>query len=121
MLKISIRLLSKNHRSMTKKILALALIIIGLAVIFYGLYSSFAIFTGKTTAPEIFKTPPAQKSAISQDVQGQLQNMISEQLKGMLPAGSVATLLNLMSWSVFAGILVFGGAQITGLGVKLLN
>ena len=106
---------------MTKKILALALIIIGLAVIFYGLYSSFNIFTGKEGAPEIFKTPLAQKSVASQDVQGQLQNMVSEQLKGMLPVDSIATLLNLMSWSVFAGILIFGGAQISGLGVKLLT
>lgn len=106
---------------MIKKILALTLIIIGLAVIFYGLYSSFNIFTGKTAAPEIFKTPPAQKSVASQSIEGQLQNMISEQLKGMLPVGSIATLLNLASWSVFAGILILGGAQVAGLGVKLLN
>jgi len=106
---------------MIKRILALVLIITGLAVIFYGLYSSFNIFTGKVAAPEIFETPPAVKSAGSQDVQSQLQNMIGEQLKGMLPVGSIATLLNLASWSVFAGILVFGGAQISGLGIKLLN
>lgn len=106
---------------MIKKILGPALIIIGLAVIFYGLYSSFNIFTGKEVAPEIFKTPAAQKSVGSQDIQAQLQNMLSEQLKGLLPAGSIATLFNLASWSVFAGILVLGGAQISGLGIKLLN
>lgn len=106
---------------MIKKILALSLLIVGLAVIFYGLYSSFNIFTGKTPAPEIFVTPSAIKSAGSQDIQTQLQNMIGEQLKGMLPVDSIATLLNLASFSVFAGILIFGGAQIAGLGIKLLT
>jgi len=106
---------------MIKKTLGLVLIILGLAVIFYGLYSSFNIFTGKASPPEIFEAPSVAKSVGSQDVQAQLQNMIQEQLRGMLPVGSVATFLNLASWSVFAGILVFGGAQIAGLGVKLLN
>ena len=106
---------------MIKKILALTLIIIGLAVIFYSLYASFNIFTGKVGAPEIFQTPPVTKSVGSQDIQSQLQNMISEQLKGMLPLDSITTFLNLASWSIFAGILVFGGAQISGLGIKLLN
>jgi hypothetical protein len=106
---------------MIKKILALTLIIIGLAVIFYGLYSSFNIFSGKVAAPEIFKAPPIAKTAGSQEIQAQIQNMIGEQLKGMLPVDSITTFLNLTSWSVFAGILIFGGAQIAGLGVKLLN
>jgi len=106
---------------MTKKILGLLLLCLGLIVMFYGLYSSFNIFTGKSSAPEIFQTPPEIKSAGSQDLQGQMQNIVSEQLRGMLPVGSVATLLNLLSWSVFAGILVFGGAQVSGLGIKLLK
>ncbi len=106
---------------MIKKTLGTALIIIGLVVIFATLYSSFNIFTGKADAPEIFKTPPAQKSVASQDIQAQLQNMIGEQLKGMMPADSFATFLNLASWSAFASILILGGAQIAGLGVKLLN
>lgn len=106
---------------MIKKILGLVLIVIGLVVIFYGLYSSFNIFSGKAAAPEIFKTPPVVKSTGSQDIQAQLQNMLGDQLKGMLPVDSVSTFLNLTSWSVFAGLLIFGGAQIAGLGIKLFN
>jgi hypothetical protein len=30
-------------------------------------------------------------------------------------------LLNLLSWSIFAGILIFAGAQIAGLGIKLIK
>jgi len=108
---------------MIKKTFGVFLIIIGLIVIFSALYSSFNIFTDKADPPEIFKTPPAQasKSVGSQDVQAQLQNMLQEQLRGMLPADSFVTFLNLASFSAFAGILILGGTQISGLGIKLLN
>ena len=105
---------------MIKKILGLILLFLGIAVILYAIYSSFNIFTGKTTAPEIFKVQAVAKSSGTQDLQAQMQNMIEEQLKGLLPAGSLTTMLNLISWSVLAGILILGGAQIAGLGVKLL-
>jgi len=105
---------------MIRKILGLILLILGLFVIVYAIYSSFNIFTGKTAAPEIFKAPLETKSAASQDIQVQLQKMVTDQLKGMLPVDSITTFLNLISWSVFAGILIFGGAQIAGLGIKLI-
>lgn len=106
---------------MIKKILGITLIILGLAVIAYGLYTSFNIFSGKAAPPEIFKTSPPTQGAGSQDIQGQLQDMVGEQLKGLLPVNSITTLLNLISWSIFAGLLIFGGVQIAGLGIKLLN
>ncbi|MFH1423856.1 MAG: hypothetical protein ABIG29_02820 [Candidatus Nealsonbacteria bacterium] len=106
---------------MTKKILASVLIFVGLAVIFYGLYSSFNIFTGKEMAPEIFQTPAETKITDSQDVQVQMQKIIQDQLKGLVPTGSPAAFLNMISWSILAGILILGGAQIAGLGIKLLN
>ena len=106
-----------------KKIIGLVLLFGGLAVIVYGLYSSYGIFTAKTSAPEIFKAEEkavSQKSG-SQDIQAQLQNVLQEQLKGLVPAGSLPQLLNLTSWSIFAGILIFGGSNIAGLGIKLLK
>ncbi len=105
---------------MIKKILGLILLFLGIAVIFYAVYSSFNIFTGKEVAPEIFEAPAAVKSSGAPDLQTQMQNMIGEQLKGMLPTGSITTFLNLASWSVFVGILIFAGAQIAGLGIKLI-
>ena len=105
-----------------KKILGLALLFGGLSVIFYGLYSSYDIFTGKKEAPAIFDEAEQSVSKTSlQDPQAQLQEMIGEQLKGLLPADSVPNLLNLFSWSIFAGILVLGGGQISGIGIKLLR
>ncbi len=106
-----------------RKILGLILLLLGLLVIFYGLYSSYNIFTAKTPAPEIFETETsvsAQKSGTF-DIQAQLQEAISNQLKGLLPVNSLSTILNLAAWSIFAGILIFGGAQISSLGIKLIK
>lgn len=95
---------------MIKKILGFVLLFAGLIVIIYGLYSSFNIFTAKTLAPEIFTFEAKE----TQDVQAQI-------LKEILPTESLPILLNLMTWSIFAGILIFGGAQISSLGIKLLR
>jgi len=105
-----------------KKILGLILLFLGIVIILYTLYSSFNIFTAKTTAPEIFKLEAqvsSQKGA--QGIEAQFQEMIEEQLKGIIPVDSVSTLLNLISWSILAGILIFGGAQISSLGIKLIK
>ena len=107
---------------MIKKILGLILLFVGLIIILYSLYSSFNIFTAKTSAPEIFKVQElttGQKGASG--VEAQIQQMISEQLKGMLPVGSFSQLLNLIAWSILAGILIFGGSQIASLGIKLIK
>ena len=107
------------------KIFGLILLAAGLAIIFWSLYSSYNIFTAKTAAPEIFA---AQKGAAtsptgkgSQNIQDQVQQMIGEQLKGLLPTTSINQLLNLIAWSIFAGILIVGGSQISNIGIRLLK
>ena len=98
-----------------RKILGMILLFGGLAIIFYSLYSSYSIFNAKKEASVIFNTPKQP------DIQDQLQKALGEQLKGILPADSIPQLLNLISWSILASILTFGGAQISGLGIKLLK
>lgn len=106
---------------MIKKTLGLVLLVLGIAIICYGLYSSFSIFTAKTAAPNVFKSETQTlPQKIGQDIEAQLQDMIGEQLKGIIPTDSVSSMLNLAAWSIFAGILIFGGAQIAGLGIKLM-
>ncbi|MBI2626346.1 MAG: hypothetical protein HYW69_02000 [Candidatus Nealsonbacteria bacterium] len=110
--------------NLIKKFFGLALLIGGLGIILYGLYSSYNIFTAKQEAPVIFETPKQSSAAQKGDVldlQSQLQNVLGEQLQGILPAGSAPQLFNLISWSIFAGILMLGGGQISGLGIKLLK
>ncbi len=107
----------------TKKALGLALLVGGLIIIFYSLYSSYNIFNAKKEAPVIFEMAEqlGVKSESTQDLQTQLQNVVGEQIKGLLPADSTAKLFNLIAWSIFAGIFIVGGTQISSLGIKLLR
>ncbi|MBA7611945.1 hypothetical protein ES703_19177 [subsurface metagenome] len=96
----------------------------GLILIAYTVYSSFNIFIAKAAPPELFKTEeqaPSRSLIEGQGIEGQIQEMIGEQLKDILPVDSLPILLNLIAWSVFAGILIFAGAQISSLGIKLIK
>ena len=98
----------------------------GLAIIFWAIYSSYQIFTAKTEVPKIFKTTGEEetvyqgpgKGIISQEAIGE---MIGEQLKGILPSDFLPQLFNLIAWSIFAMILFFGGCKISEIGIKLIK
>jgi len=111
----------------TKKILGLVILISGLIIISLTLYFSYNIFTAKSPAPQIFSSKGKEvvdkdeKSKTAQDPQEQINEMIGEQIKEMLPVGSLFDLLNLISWSIFAGILIFGGSRISYIGIKLMK
>jgi len=107
------------------KILGYLLLFIGLVTIFWTLYNSYNIFTAKITAPEIFEVSETEdvsspKSKI-QDLQAQMEEAVREQFKNMLPPDLLPNLLNLVSWSVIAGILIFGGSSISNIGIKLIK
>ena len=111
-----------------KKIIGWLTFFVGLSIIFFSLYSSFNIFTGKEEPPEVFK--PKEKLPVSSEVkmpttpteiQKQIQMMIFRQLEEMLPTNVIPTMLNLFIWSMLAGTLIFGGGQIANLGIKLIK
>ena len=111
-----------------ERILGFVLLVVGVGLILYSLFASYGIFTGSQEAPEIFSDPvgneietSADEATASADVQQQLQSLMQEQLKGILPEGTIPKTLNLFAWSIFTGILIFGGGQIAGIGVKLLR
>lgn len=109
------------------KIIGWALLLAGLAVIIFCLFYSYNIFTAKEPAPAIFKlekTEPSLEGAVGgldQQAQEAISAMLEQQLGNMLPADSIPQLLNLLSWSVFAGILIFGGGKISSLGIQLVK
>jgi hypothetical protein len=113
-----------------RKIAGWLLLMLGLLVIFGTLFSSYNIFTAKEEVPEIFEM--ATKEEVSspekegtQDLQSQIEGMmgevLGEQLKGLFPVDFLAKLLNLAAWSIFAGIAVFAGSQVSGLGIRLIK
>lgn len=110
-----------------QKLVGWALIFSGIAIIFWSLYSSYNIFNNKAAVPEIFKIEeekaPSQKKAQSLEAQAEekVKEMLAEQFKGIIPPDSLTKLFNLLSWSVLAGILIFGGAQLSGIGIRMLR
>lgn len=112
-----------------EKIFGWVLLIGGVFLIVWTLYFSYNIFTGKAAVPEIFELPktevkaPATNGKITgiQDIQSQMEQMLGEQLKGFLPIDSLPKMMNLVVWSMLAGLLIFGGTQISSLGIKLIK
>ena len=106
-----------------REIIGYVLLILGLLLIFWTVYSSYNIFTAKTKLPEIFKV--TEKTEGTQELEPQLEKQIAEvmgeQLKNILPIDFLPQLFNLIAWSIFAGISIFAGTQISGLGIKLIK
>ena len=114
----------------TAKICGWGLLIVGLIIIGWTLYSSFNVFSGKAALPGIFEieeevtettTQAGKTPASPTELQEEMEKTIGEQLKGLLPADAITKILNLIIWSILASILIFGGSQISGLGIKLIK
>jgi hypothetical protein len=111
------------------------LVAAGLALIVHSVTVSYDYFTAKAEFPALIKdipeigdaSPTPQSSvdlANSQEVQAmmqeQIQNSVNETIGGLVPAGSLAKMLNAAIWSVFATFLVYAGAKISQIGVMML-
>ncbi len=119
------------------KIIGYILLAIGIGMIFWSVSSAYGIYNGQNPAPEIFKMKNASepvssgnsKSIINSnnpsEIQAQAQqaigNEIGAQLKEALPLDFLPKMMNLASWSIFIGILIFAGSQVSSLGIKLLK
>ena len=106
------------------KIFGWVLLLAGVLIIVWTLYSSYNIFTAKTAMPELFEVgeeealPSGEEAG---DLESQMGKMIGEQLQGLLPTDTIPKMLNLAVWAMLASILIFGGAQISNLGIKLIK
>ena len=105
----------------TTKIIGWLVFIIGTSMVVFTIYNTYNIFTGKSPAPQIitFNVEKTQESTLTGP--DQIGQMISEQLGNILPLDSLPLMLNLIVWTIGAGVLIFGGTQIAGLGIKLIK
>jgi hypothetical protein len=114
---------------MIKKIIGWLLLAAGVLAIVWSTWQSYQIFTNKAPSPDIFKLGTEQGTALPQKaaqtpdelVGQQMQQLLQEQLGKMIPADTVAKLLNLTVWSLFVGILILAAGKISSLGIQLLN
>jgi len=113
-----------------EKILGWVLLILGIFLIVYPLFTSYNIFTGKNQAPTIFKAAEKKETILPQketktlsptELQKEMEKMIEEKLGEIFPTEFLLKLLNLISFSIFVGILIFAGSQISNLGIKLIK
>ncbi len=112
------------------------LLVLGIGIILWTLYSSYNIFTGNVPIPEVFKMeqsigqavespnqPEAQKQKLDAP-QDQIEQMLQEQIKNILPSipnNTITTFLNLSSWSMLAWLMIFGASRISSIGIKLIK
>jgi hypothetical protein len=117
--------------NLASKIFGWVLLLGGVLIISWTLYSSYNIFTAKDEAPEVFKvekeitrtpvTTQGKHPATPAELQKEMERMVGEQLKSILPPDTLPKFLNLVVWSMLAFILIFGGTQISSLGIKLIK
>lgn len=113
---------------MMKKIIGFLLLSIGLLVIFWSVYSSYEIFTVKREIPQMFRIvkqtqeSTTKKSSDAQEqLEGIMEGVLGEKINEVLPPEFLPKILNLVSWSMLAGLLIFSGNQIASLGIKLIK
>ena len=111
-----------------KKIVGWVILSLGLITIFWSLYTSFLIFTGRTNPPELFQAeevdplPKRAEMPMTQEaLEQEMERLIGEQISGLIPEGAIPDILNLMAWSIMTGIMIFGGSRLAEIGIKLLK
>jgi len=112
------------------KIIGLVLLLAGLALIGGSLYYSYQIYTGKIQPPTVMQIENRVSVEIQQkgtgtlsqaELQKQVQTMIEDNIKQILPTELIQKSFNLIVFSIFATILIFAGTQVAGLGIKLMT
>ena len=107
------------------KFIGWLLFVLGIIIVISTLFTSYNIISGKTEAPKIFKEQEEKKIALEKEeiknFEEQMQKMLMEEMKNIIPSEAINKLMNLFSWSIFAFIFIFGGGKISTIGIKLLK
>lgn len=114
-----------------KKIIGWILFVGGIIIILWPIKNSYQIFTAKKQAPEVFRKISKEEVFSKEEIffenfqskipQQFIKKMVQEQITQMIPSNYLIKLFNLISWSIFVTILIFGGGKLSILGIKLLK
>lgn len=108
-----------------QKIFGWIFIFLGMATIYFGVYRSYKMFQGELEVPALIKAdntqklPPASSNPAAPEEQ--LNQMIGEQIKNILPIEGLIVSLNMLMWLVFVSVLIFAGGQAASIGIKMLR
>ena len=106
------------------KIIGWLTFFIGIIIVGSTIYLTYNIFTGESAVPQLFEFSLNLESPTQAEdpgLQGQIERMLSEQLKNLIPTESLTKFANLTIWTVGAWLLVFGGSKVAELGIKLIS
>lgn len=107
-----------------RQFLAWVLIIIGLGIVFWDISSSYYYFTAQKEFPKVFtenQSVNSSNSGSSTSIEGQIGNVIKDQIKQMIPENTVTQVLNISSWIIFASFLLWAGGKLIGIGNNFLK
>jgi hypothetical protein len=111
------------------KLFGYLLLLLGIAIIVIAVVYSFEIFTGRTSAPDIFKNEvtitqdktTAKENITQENMQDYISKTVQNSMSKMLPENFATKAINLACWGAFAGIAIFAGGKIGGLGINLIT
>jgi len=111
-----------------KKIFGWIILVIGILIIVWGLWTSYQIFTGQMPVYEVF-TPEASDGTsltgsginLNLPMEQQIQQLIKDQIGQIFPQETLFKFFNLSTWWIFMMIVMLGGGKLAGIGINLLK
>jgi hypothetical protein len=102
------------------KYLGTVLILMGIFMIFYGMFFSMQIFLQEKEPPSVFKTENIFLGDLIPKVEEGSEELKQEEvdIESIIP---ISDTLNVFAALSFAALLVFGGARIASVGVSILK
>lgn len=105
-----------------KKTLGWIFISVGIIMLAYIILTTMNCFMGTTPFPELFYgNEEVVKTGTSDSLNDLMQSMLSDQLNSFISKDSILLLLNMSAWSLYAFFMIFAGAKIFELGLKVMK
>ena len=111
-----------------KKIFGWIILIIGILVIVWGIWTSYQIFTGQMPVYEVFTSEASNSTSLTGSginlnlpMEQQIQQLVKDQIGQIFPQETLFKFFNLSAWWIFMMILMLGGGKLAGIGINLLK